>query len=169
MEPAVAPLAGDEIALILFTGLTEAQERDCLSAFQVFAHRHALSGWGLTVTNQEIAPGKYQVRIHVTPPLEVGLRTTLTWDLDDEEPLFNLIAEVEKCFAVSLLEAADPSSPPFYTVKRRLSVFSRAATVVTNYLWRSGRTTWKRWSPGSARNSRYVPPYFHEISLPTKK
>jgi hypothetical protein len=49
-------------------GLSEEQQNDCRAALRGFIDRHKLSDWGSTVKVQQTAPGKFSVKIDITPP-----------------------------------------------------------------------------------------------------
>jgi hypothetical protein len=53
-------------------GLSEEQQNDCRVALRRFIARRGLSDWGSTVKVQQTAPGKFSVKIEITPPADSG-------------------------------------------------------------------------------------------------
>lgn len=49
-------------------GLSEEQQNDCRAALRSFIDRHQFSDWGSTVNVRQTAPGKFSVKIEITPP-----------------------------------------------------------------------------------------------------
>jgi hypothetical protein len=50
------------------SGLSEEQQNDCRTALRGFIDRHGLSDWGSMVNVHQTAPGKFSVKIKITPP-----------------------------------------------------------------------------------------------------
>ncbi len=48
-------------------GLTEEQQNDCRAVLEKFIDRHHLSDWGMMVNVQQTTPGKYSLKIELTP------------------------------------------------------------------------------------------------------
>jgi hypothetical protein len=53
-------------------GLSEDQQNDCRVALRRFIERRGLSDWESTVKVQQIEPGKFSVKIEITPPADSG-------------------------------------------------------------------------------------------------
>jgi hypothetical protein len=79
-----------------FRGLSEEQQNDCRAALQKFVMRHALSEWRMTVKVQETTPGKFSVKIEMTPPPESGLPALPRQEIAVADATFAVAADVDK-------------------------------------------------------------------------
>jgi len=79
-----------------FRGLSEEQQNDCRAALQEFVVRHAVSEWRMTVKVQETTPGKFSVKIKMTPPPESGLPALPLQEIAVADASFDVAAEVGK-------------------------------------------------------------------------
>lgn len=61
-------------------GLSEEQQNDCRAVLEKFIDRHQLSDWGMMVNVQQTTPGKYSLKIELTPPPESKLPV---WPLEE--------------------------------------------------------------------------------------
>lgn len=77
-------------------GLSEEQQNDCRAALQEFLVRHAVSEWRMTVKVQEATPGKFSVKIEMTPPPESGLPALPLQEIAVADASFDVAAEVDK-------------------------------------------------------------------------
>jgi hypothetical protein len=90
-----------------FRGLSEDQQNDCRAALHEFVVRHAVSEWRMTVKVQETTPGKFSVKIEVTPPPGSGLTALPLHEIAVADASFDVAAEVDK-----MLELAWQSRAP---------------------------------------------------------
>jgi len=79
-----------------FTGLSQEQQNDCRTALQKFMDRHEISDWGTTIKVEETAPGKYSVKIEITPAAETGLRAWAIKEVAVADATLNVAVEIDK-------------------------------------------------------------------------
>ena len=79
-----------------FGRLSEEQQNDARAAVQNFIRRHGISDWAVNVNVQEMATGKFSVKIEMTPPPESGLPALPLQEIAVADASFDVAAEVDK-------------------------------------------------------------------------
>lgn len=80
----------------LSKGLSQVQQNNCRAALAKFIDRHDISDWESAVNVEETSPGKYCVKIELTPPAKSGLAK---WPIDEvavADASVDVAAEVDK-------------------------------------------------------------------------
>jgi hypothetical protein len=77
-------------------GITEEQQNDCRAALHNFVDRHEISDWEMTVRIEEKAPGKFSLKIELTPPADAGLEPLRVEEIAVADASLNVAAEVDK-------------------------------------------------------------------------
>jgi len=77
-------------------GLSEEQQNDCRAVLENFIDRHHLSDWGMMVNVQQTTPGKYSLKIELTPPPESELPAWALQEIALADASCDAAADIDK-------------------------------------------------------------------------
>jgi hypothetical protein len=77
-------------------GLSEEQQNDCRAVLEAFIDRHHLSDWGMMVNVQQTTPGKYSLKIELTPPPESELPVWPLQEISLADASCDAAADIDK-------------------------------------------------------------------------